>query len=54
MARKEDTVNDYQTAITIFASMVEKCFPYAFTFAFGSLLVRSALRMMFGGKVEFK
>lgn len=47
-------MNDWTTAIAIFADMAEKCFPYAFTFAFGSLIVRSALRMMFGGKVEFK
>lgn len=47
-------MNDWQTAIQIFAKVVEVAFPYGCTFALGSLITRSALRMMFGGKVEFK
>lgn len=54
MARKKDNMNDWTTAITIFASMAEKAFPFAFTFALGGIIVRSMLRMMLGGKVEFK
>lgn len=46
-------MNDYKVAIEIFASMVEVCFPYAFVFGFGTLIVRSALSMLLGGKVRF-
>ena len=52
MAREKDTMNDWQIAISIFSDIATHCFPYAFTFAFGSYLFRSALKMVFGGKVE--
>jgi len=42
-----------KTSVAV-AKSVTDAIPYAITFAIGNLIVRSFLRMAFGGKVEFR
>ena len=40
-------------ALELFVMIVQSAIPYAVVFALGNIVVRTFMRMAFGGKVEF-
>ena len=53
MARKENqSMNEFQNAIDLFAAVIAPAIPYAVVFALGQRIVTMFLGMAFKGSVE--